>query len=164
MAVRHFLKSSESKKFEELVHSTLQVKLFDFLKEKPKIEVVEEEGLSVFIVNERTLFFKKENKIFPTLLDGDFLAHLPKAVVDVGAIPHVCNGADVMAPGIVEVNGEFKENSIVVVVEEKHQKPIAIGIALVDSKKAREMEKGKVLANVHYVGDYIWKFYRPLLP
>ena len=47
-----------------------------------------------------------------------------------GAIPYICKGADVMAPGIKEIPLNFNEGDIVVVRDIKHRKALAIGKAL----------------------------------
>ena len=46
---------------------------------------------------------------------------------------------------------------MVVIVDEKYSKPIAIGLTEVDSSEMRLMSKGKVVGNLHYVGDELWK-------
>ena len=74
-----------------------------------------------------------------------------------GAIPYVCNGADVMAPGIKEIKGEFEEGDLVVVRDVEHGKALAIGKALVGSDEMKEMRKGKAVTNLHHVGDKLWK-------
>ena len=53
--------------------------------------------------------------------------------VDTGAIPYVVNGADIMRPGIVAVTDDVKANAPVQIVDERHGKPLAIGIALFDA-------------------------------
>ena len=73
-----------------------------------------------------------------------------------GAVPHICNGADVMAPGIIDIDGEFEEKALVTVIDERNRRPIAIAQALVSSEDARIARKGKVFKNLHYVGDEIW--------
>ena len=73
-----------------------------------------------------------------------------------GAIPYVCNGADVMAPGIKNVQGEFTQNSIIVIEDITHGKALAIGQAIHSSSEIREMKKGKAIKTLHYVGDKIW--------
>jgi len=73
-----------------------------------------------------------------------------------GAVPHVCNGADVMAPGVVQIQGDFDKGDFVVVVDERHGKPLAVGVALIDARTMRGLKQGKVLENVHYVGDRLW--------
>jgi PUA domain protein len=73
-----------------------------------------------------------------------------------GAVGHVCNGADVMAPGIVRFEGTFPQGSLIVVVDVKHGKPLALGEVLFDFETAKNAKKGVVIRNVHYVGDEVW--------
>jgi len=77
-------------------------------------------------------------------------------VVDMGAVPYVCKGADVMAPGVVKVEGEFHKGDIIVIVDQKYGKPLALGESLQDSETTRSTKKGAVVKNLHYVSDKIW--------
>jgi PUA domain protein len=81
---------------------------------------------------------------------------LPKVVVDMGAIPFVANGADIMAPGIRSVQEGAKVGDVVLVVDEKHSKGLAIGVLLIERREILEKRKGKAVKNVHHVGDEIW--------
>ena len=74
-----------------------------------------------------------------------------------GAVKHILNGADIMAPGIVRIIGDFKKGDLVLVVDEKYGKPLAVCEALYSSEEISKMSKGKVLKNLHYVGDKVWK-------
>lgn len=114
-----------------------------------------EDGTEVYLINGEALLARKEKILFPTLLNP-VLNGLPSAVVDMGAIPYVCNGADVMAPGIKEVRGEFEESALIVVRDITHGKPLAIGLTLFSSEEMKEMGTGKALRNIHYVGDRLW--------
>jgi PUA domain protein len=80
-----------------------------------------------------------------------------------GAVPYVCNGADVMAPGIVRVEGDFSKGTIVLVVDEKHGKPLALGEILYDAENAKSVRQGVVVKNVHWVSDKIWNFAKALV-
>jgi len=80
------------------------------------------------------------------------------ATVDMGAVKFLYNGADVMAPGIVDADPEIKEGDAVWVREESHKRPLAVGIALMDGNAMKESKKGKAIKTLHYVGDKIWKF------
>ncbi len=80
------------------------------------------------------------------------------ATVDMGAVKFLYNGADVMAPGIVEADPEIKEGEPVWVREESHKRPLAVGIALLDGRTMVESKKGKAIKTLHHVGDKIWKF------
>ena len=76
----------------------------------------------------------KEKNIVPFLGDVALLARFPSVTVDMGAVRFVCNGAKVTRPGITAFDG-FKKGDIVVVKDEVHNKPLGVGIALIDSDK-----------------------------
>ena len=80
-----------------------------------------------------------------------------------GAVPYVCNGADIMAPGIVRVEGEFGKGDLVLVVDEKHGKPLAVGESLDDSGSLRNTKQGAVVKSVHFVSDEIWNLSKTLV-
>jgi len=79
-----------------------------------------------------------------------------------GAVPHVCNGANVMAPGIVRFEGNFRKDDFVFVVDERHGKPVAIGEVVYDVEAAKKATQGVVVKNTHFVGDKIWNFIKTL--
>ena len=76
--------------------------------------------------------------------------------VDAGAIPYVVNGADVMRPGIVAVSDDVVAGSPVQIADERHKKPLAIGVALMDGPAIRASASGKMCKNFHHVGDELW--------
>jgi PUA-domain protein len=78
--------------------------------------------------------------------------------VDMGAVPYVTNGADVMAPGIVEVDPEVKEGDMVWIRDATHKRPLAVGLALVGAEVMAARAPGKAIRNLHFVGDKIWKY------
>ncbi|MHA1713579.1 MAG: PUA domain-containing protein [Candidatus Ranarchaeia archaeon] len=82
---------------------------------------------------------------------------LPKVVVDMGAVPFVARGADVMSPGIVEIDPSLKKGMYAMVVDERNKKPLSIGILLHDAAEIMNTRKGKALETIHHVGDVIWK-------
>ncbi|MEM3614743.1 MAG: PUA domain-containing protein, partial [Nitrososphaerales archaeon] len=81
----------------------------------------------------------------------------PYLFVDSGAVRFICNGADVMRPGVKAFPTAFNKGDIVVVKEEKFQKAIAVGEANISSQEAQLLTKGSVVSNLHYVGDKIWE-------
>ncbi|MBS7655293.1 Tma20 N-terminal domain-containing protein [Candidatus Bathyarchaeota archaeon] len=130
----------------------------DFFKGKAKVEVLKvKENKRLFFLDGKPLVFTMDSELYPTLIFFEALARLPKIVVDMGAVSHICNGADVMMPGVKRIDGAFKENSLVLIVDEKHGKTLAIGVALINSEEAKNLRKGKLAKNLHYVGDEVWK-------
>jgi PUA domain protein len=103
----------------------------------------------------------KEMNIVPFLGDDQLLAHFPSVTVDMGAIKFVCNGAKVTRPGIIAFD-DFKKGDIVVIRDEVHHKPLAVGIALDDSNRAAEEKKGYVVQTLHYISDKIWEAHKIL--
>jgi PUA domain protein len=95
--------------------------------------------------------------LVPFLRSGeDLMAHFPSVTVDMGAIKFVCNGANVTRPGITNFD-LFKRGAIVIVKDQNHGKAIAVCKALEDSETAKNMSKGYVLDNLHYISDKLWE-------
>ena len=159
---RHFLKEKDVEKLLEELSSRLPIEIRQLLGSKPRIEVAEAESAEIFILNGKPILARINRILFPTLLFEENLPLLPKIIVDMGAIPYICNGADVMAPGIVRVEGEFGKGDIVLVVDEKHGKPLALGESLGDAESVRNTRQGAVFKNVHFVSDKIWNFAKTL--
>jgi PUA domain protein len=123
-----------------------------------KIEEAEFEEKKVYILDNSIDFIRDGNGLYPHL-GSPKVDQLPYVVVDMGAIPYVCNGADIMAPGIKEME-HFNEGGIVVVRDITHRKALAIGKALKSSTEIEASKKGKVIQNLHYVGDKLWRMAR----
>lgn len=122
-----------------------------------KVEEAEtEDGAKVYLLDDEIMLFSAEGNLYPTLR-CKCVDSLPAVIVDMGAIPFVCKGADVMAPGITDIKTPFEEGAIVVVRDVKHGKALAIGKALRNSVAILAEKKGKVIHNLHYVGDKIWE-------
>ncbi len=155
---RHFLKTKEAEALLNIVSQKLKVNLEQILKTKIKLELVKTEFAEIYIINSRPLLVKVQENIFPTLAFDEYSALLPKVYVDMGAIPYVCNGANIMAPGIRRFEGKFKAGYFVLVVDDKYGRPIAVGEVLYNSEAAKKITHGVVVKNVHYVGDRIWNF------
>jgi PUA-domain protein len=161
---RYFLKAKESKALLAKVSEKLKTDLGPLFKDKVNVEVFETESAEIFLINAKPLLVKADGDIYPTLMFDEFLQKAPKVVVDMGAIPHVCNGANVMAPGIRRFEGQFKENDIIVVVDERHCRPIAIGEILFDDEKIKRVSQGTVVKNLYYVGDKTWNLLKEVAP
>jgi PUA domain protein len=140
----------------------LRINLGIIVGAKANIEVLKTDYGEVFLINGSPLLFRTGKDVLPTLFFKKISALLPTAIVDMGAVPYVCNGADIMAPGIVRLQGEFSKGDIILVVDEKHGKPLALGESLYDAEKAKNAKQGAVVKNLHFVGDKIWNFAKEL--
>ena len=120
-----------------------------------RVESAVLEDVTVYLLDYVVEFVRDGDAIYP-FLGGSHVDGLPRVVVDMGAIPYVCNGADVMAPGIADMDS-FEVGDHVVVRDVTHGKALAIGKALKSSSDIEASRKGKVIENLHYVGDSLWK-------
>jgi len=122
-------------------------------------EGILDDGTRILILGDDILFFEKDGRLFPTVhaLLKD-MVKIPEVTVDMGAVRFVVNGADIMRPGITQIDDGIEEDSVVGVIEERHGKALAVGVAQLDSQNMRAADTGKVILNVHYVNDELWDF------
>jgi len=156
MAVLRHLKDKEAKQivreFEiRFPIAKEQLKATDHLQ-----ELVTNDG-SIIFADDVPILIRKKDLWIPSLKFEIVIGSLPKVIVDMGAIPHIANGAQIMRPGIRLISDNFRKNEFVVIQDERFHKSLAIGTADVDSESMKAMTKGKVITNLHYVGDDFWK-------
>ena len=77
--------------------------------------------------------------------------------VDMGAVPYISNGADVMGPGITDADQEINEGDIVWIRDVKNGAPLGVGVALRSASAISAREPGKAVRTIHYIGDKLWK-------
>ena len=126
------------------------------ISKKDQVELVEDK-YKIILINKKPAFFYFGNKLVPTLKFLQENNVLKKITVDMGAVKFVVNGADIMRPGIVEIEEGIMKNDFVAVVDVNNKKPLAVGIALYDAFEMKGMKIGKVIKNIHYVGDELWR-------
>ena len=131
---RYALKTKDAKQVLTEAQAKIKLDLDALFGSKAIVEVVESEVGEVYLIGGKPLFFKADDKVLPTLLFTEFTSKAPKIVVDMGAVPYVCKGATVMAPGIVRIEGEFGKGDLVFVVDVKFGKALALGESLMDSE------------------------------
>jgi PUA-domain protein len=111
------------------------------------------------IDNEKAFFFV-DNLPIPTLKkilnDNTIYNRMKKVTVDMGAIKFVTSGADIMRPGIIEFDEDINKEDIVLIIDQSHKKPLAIGKMIFSGEESKQMKTGKVVKNLHYVSDEIW--------
>jgi len=151
---RTILKDRDSK---PLIEELNKIPGFEHLTRKSRVETEMVKNAEVIFVDGQPVASKREGQFVPVLTNTLALEKLPRITVDMGAVPHVVGGADIMAPGIRRVEGSFGEKELVVIVDEKHGKFLAVGRSLLASGEMIATKKGKVVANIHYVGDSVWE-------
>ena len=154
------LRNQEVKELNKLIEVKYNVSNFFHKKDQ-----VKKEDNKIIIDNDhlhgKAAFFYHEGELVPSLhllLLQEYNSLLPKVTIDMPAIPFMMKGADLMRPGIVKIEemGNFEKNTFVALVDERNKKPIVIGKALFSSEEIKAMDKGKVILNIHRVGDEIW--------
>ena len=159
---RYPLKAKEAKLIIEDSSKKLKFDLEALYGAKANVEVVESDVGEIYLIEGKPILFKLGDVVLPTLLFSEFAAKAPKIVVDMGAIPYVCKGATVMAPGIVRVEGKFGKGDLVLIVDMKHGKALALGESLLDAETAKQTKKGPVVKTLHYVSDKIWEYIKTI--
>ncbi|OKY79188.1 MAG: putative RNA-binding protein containing PUA domain Tma20 [Candidatus Methanohalarchaeum thermophilum] len=154
---RHHLREDKISNLKNYLNGYFDCKLIG---DEDKVELAVTDDKKEFIyLNDEPLLFKFGDVFFPNLKGAlEFDLNNKFIVVDEGAVPHVVNGADIMAPGVTDVDEEIEEDDLVIIKEENHGKPIAIGKAIEKGKDIKNLEKGKIAKNIHYVGDELWEF------
>ena len=111
---------------------------------------------SQLIVGSGITILKIDDQYLPFLNQTQVLEKFPNVMVDMGAVKFMCNGANVMRPGIKRYT-EFGANDIICVIEESQHKFLAVGRAMTDSSALEGMSKGEVVKNLHYISDKYWE-------
>lgn len=123
------------------------------------VDGAEVEHMPIYLISGDIVALEVDGEIAPTLRG---LLRWPATkrwvTVDMGAIRFVTNGADIMAPGITDADPEVQADDPVWIRDETHGRPLAVGVARQGGAELKEGSKGKVIRNLHTVGDKIWTF------
>jgi PUA-domain protein len=151
---RHRLKEREAR---ELLHDLQSRFQGDFFDAKASVDVGTLEEFTVLVVNESIDFMLHQNRWVFTLQGVNRYQLKNKyAVVDMGAINFIIKGADVMAPGITDADSGIQKDDVVWICDEKHRKPLAVGVAWMSGEEMKASSTGKAIKTLHYVGDHLW--------
>ena len=96
----------------------------------------------------------------PFLSVRGLLAYRPSTrfvTVDMGAVRFLHNGADVMAPGIVEADAELQPGDWCWIRDERNKQPLGVGLCLQSGAQMVAGRKGKAVKSLHHIGDALWK-------
>ncbi|MHA1755097.1 MAG: DUF1947 domain-containing protein [Candidatus Odinarchaeia archaeon] len=154
---RYYLSSKKIKKLMQNILEKYSFLIGEINLKNSKVELIEtDEKNNIYIVDGIVSWIKIGELFFPSLIILNKGLTFPRVTVDMGAVPYVSKGADVMIPGIVDFPIEIKKGDIVGVVDEKNNKCLAVGEVLINSGEFKISNKGKAIKNIHHVGDKIW--------
>ena len=147
-----------------LISKSETAKIFEELNTQWKIDVPKQKNVRTHQIDEKGVIItgngvtaiKIGEDILPFLGDIPILEKFPYVIVDMGAIKFVCKGANIMRPGITKFS-DFDIDDIVCVVEESHNKFLAVGKAKMSSKQINDIDKGEAIKNLHYISDEFWE-------
>jgi len=129
----------------------------------PVERIILDDKTELYLVQGELWLVKLQTAIFPGLpaLLADNV-QLPQVVVDMGAVAHIANGADVMAPGIFRIDEQLGIDDLAVIIDQKNLMPLAVGRMLLMPEVILEINKGRAIETLHYVGDQLWKLAKEL--
>ena len=147
-----------------LISKSETTAILDEISSKWKIDIPKIKNLkchylqddSEIITGNGIAILKTNNEYLPFLSNTEILEKFPHVIVDMGAVKFVCNGANVMRPGIRKYT-DFEKDQIVCVKEESQQKFLAVGKSFVSSAEMESLAKGEVVKNLHYISDKYWE-------
>jgi len=152
---RHRLREKEIKVLDEEIRTRLGA---DAFRPGEAVDRAESSDFDVLFIGSEVQGIVYQGKAFLTVR-GLLKNPASKAyvVVDMGAVPFVTKGADVMGPGIVDADPGIAPGDLVWIKDIKNGRPLAIGEALVSGEQMRTRSPGKAIKNIHYVADKLWK-------
>lgn len=122
------------------------------------VDMAESTDYDLVFVKGDILALVKDGKPFLTV--RGILKYKPQnryVTVDMGAVPFVTNGADVMGPGITEADPQIAEGDLVWIRDARNGAPLAVGIAMRSGADLAAKQPGKAVKTIHFVGDRLWK-------
>jgi len=158
---RHFIRQDQLKELKEELRTRYDDAIVEhIIPEDSKIEIIiTEDDDKLYAVNNKLSLWKSKDSYIPVLtflLDNRI--GLKTVVVDMGAVPYVTNGADIMRPGVTQIDPNIKKGEIIRISDEKNDRTLAVGKALYSADLMQEMKKGKMIKNLHTIQDAVWEF------
>lgn len=152
---RKRMRSKEVKALAKELEDTMGVPVFS---EEDGVDMAESSDYNLIFVKSDILGLVYDGKPFLTI--RGILKYRPEkraVTVDMGAVPYVTNGADVMGPGITDADPSIQEGDMVWIRDARNGAPLAVGVALHTGEALASKESGKAIKTIHFVGDKLWK-------
>lgn len=156
---RHRLRQKEIAAISGALNSVLGTTTFT---EDDVVDMAEGPEYDVVFVSGKILAFTPGGVPFLTVRGLlTYRATRRYVTVDMGAVKFVCNGADVMGPGVVSCDGAIAHGDLVWVRDVNNLRPLAVGKAVASGEAMSRKQKGKVVESIHHVGDRLWMVDEP---
>lgn len=158
---RHFIRQDQLQELIAKVRNRYGEEMVkEIFPDKCKAEmIITDDEDKLYAVNNKLVLWESKEGYIPVLtLLLDNRIGLKTVVVDMGAVRFVTNGADIMRPGITQIDSNIKKNDIIRISDEKNDRTLAVGKAMYDAGQMESMKSGKVIKNLHTIQDSVWKF------
>ena len=104
----HYLSKREKNILFNLIDKTLPLLNIEKIKDIRSIQI---DTNTAIVISDSFILINLNDNIFPFLKDKKTLGKLPIVTVDQGAIRFICNGANIMRPGIKHIKHDFQKNT-----------------------------------------------------
>lgn len=168
---RHFLSKKNARKIIKIIENEYPLLFQEYVIGNRDVEIakinINDSEYIIYVVKRKPLIIELNSKLIPLMTIvlelynkygfSKLASGFKYVLTDQGAMKPILRGADVMAPGIID-NNEFLRGDIVIVFANTGPSnvPIAVGEALKDSKDLDYSRRGKIIKNLHRIGDKIW--------
>jgi len=115
------------------------------------------------ICNKTPWFFQmRDGPFLPTLRTlHKYPAMMPRLQVDVGAIPFVLRGVDLMCRGFTSKGGkcevDLPKSAPVAIYAEGRTHACAVGVTRLSTHDIRTINRDVGVDNIHFLGDGLWQ-------
>jgi PUA domain protein len=152
---RHRMRQKDIQAMAASIESALGTEVFGI---DDTVDMAEAPGYEVVLVDGKVLAFVIGGTPFLTVRGLlEYGATKRFITVDMGAVRFVANGADIMGPGVTGVDPSLAEGDLVWIRDERNNRPLAVGRALLSADAIASKAKGKVAVSIHHVGDKLWQ-------
>lgn len=105
-----------------------------------------------FLINTSKLKHEITKDYIPHLKSNE-VKELRKITIDTGAVPFLLKGADMMRPGIVNIESGIEKDEVISIIDEVKELIIGVGLTMYNFQEMEKMNSGKVIQTLHYFKD-----------
>ncbi|KAA8921910.1 DUF1947 domain-containing protein [Thermoplasma sp.] len=147
MTSKHFITKKEAKRiWEAMAQYGIEIS-------GESLEVAVQKQASAYYIGGKPMVFDSGGILIPSVYLLNYRNPTRNVVaIDEGAEPHILNGSDLFAPGIVSMDGGIKKGDMVFVKSSKGYF-MAVGIAEMDAAEVMTTKKGKAARTIHFPND-----------
>uniref|UniRef100_UPI00006833A5 conserved hypothetical protein n=1 Tax=Thermoplasma acidophilum (strain ATCC 25905 / DSM 1728 / JCM 9062 / NBRC 15155 / AMRC-C165) TaxID=273075 RepID=UPI00006833A5 len=146
MTSKHFISKKEAKRIWE------QMSRYGIDITGESLEVAAQKSASAYYIGGKPMVFQAGDLIPSVYLLNYRNPSRNIVTVDEGAEPHILNGSDLFAPGIVSMDDSIRKGDMIFVKSSKGYF-IAVGMAEMDAGEVMATKRGKAARIIHFPGD-----------